>query len=480
MLAPRKSSALYLFPYAAAVFLPLLILFFVFHYKPFWGLMDDAVNIQMASGMQKLGFFSVWWKEFLADLFGNGRLRALYFPMVWFLYGPAGDNSLVTFALNVVFVCGILAYCAFVYGRLAARLFHWDPKATTLGFFLLSFCYPWTHYMFFAPSVQEKLVLLFSALMVDALHRNRNTESQGKWLAILSCVLLLAVNTKEQIVLFFPLFTLLQLEFSANDKKWIRFVFCLSLLVIGTILVWWAGKHGTYKAHYGITAALDNLRSSKSALLFLFVALSAELGALYSLFKNKDWFGFFVKSSFPLGLALFVVIMLPWGLGHYLNSAALIFFLMSLFMILDTAGRIVPVLFKYSDYGYVAIVFVALYTSLMQSGHAFSAYGDLRAILGSAELKRITETGAVFQIPCTEGAERIAQYAGWYYNADLKAKVATENDPHKAFFAGKYWIYSPLRCTSGLDLLGMAKDSKAKMLVLGNKPDGFHLVEILP
>src|SRR5262245_38648434 len=50
---------------AFAALLPVLILGIILFYRPFWGLMDDAVNIFHARAMKQTAFFPYWWSESL-------------------------------------------------------------------------------------------------------------------------------------------------------------------------------------------------------------------------------------------------------------------------------------------------------------------------------------------------------------------------------------------------------------------------------
>lgn len=460
---------------ACAALLPILVFALIFYYRPFWGLMDDAVNIGMARTMKEQGFLTVWWSESMSDLFGNGRLRFLYPAMIGLLYAPAGANSLVTFSANALLVCASFVFLAFVYARSAASIYRTRSHfAFALSFFLFCFAYPWTQYLFLAPSVQEKLVLLFSGIVVAALYMSRNAKNDLLWLASLALPLLLALNTKEQIVLFFPLFLAIQFQAGRPDKRGKRLFLLLLLLLASTALLWWAGKHGSYKARYGLESALVNLRKSKSVWLFLGLGFMAELAALQEhLRRTRDLPRFLHASTYPAGLVLFVLIMLPWGMGFYLNAAALIFCFFCLYGIAQAAlpqGWL-------EAYAKVFLIPAAL-LGVAGMAPGFSAYGDLGRLLSSGELKVAAENQRELNIPCQEGAERIQQYAKWFHGLDLVVKVPLASSAEEVLGQGGLWITSPLRCTNGVDFLSLAEQSRAKVLFRGRYASGFHLIEV--
>lgn len=455
--------------------MPALIFGLIVFYRPFWGLMDDAVNISTVRKMKELGFWAIWQQETASDLFGSGRMRGLYQGMVWAIYGPGGENSLVAFLLNAALVCGVFFVLSLAFSRSASMIFKLRGRFDfAVIFFLFCFAYPWSRYFFLAPSLQEKLVLLFSGILLLALYAARNVKSDLWWSIGILLPLLFALNSKEQIALFFPLLLAFQLHLGAPEKKWRRIIVLLFFLVASAILIKWAGSHGDYKDRYGLEAAVINLKKSKTVWLFLTLGFLGIFVSVMRWWKERDLLLFLHRMAYPAGLILNVMIMLPWGLGHYLNTVSLVFFFFCLFLLWDWIAK---------DYaaGKLTTIFsatTAVAVTFLLTGPTISAYGDLGKIISSAPFREIAQQNRIFHIPCQEGAERIEQYADWFQGLDIAVLVDQEVAPDSNPDVSGIWMFSPSRCTNGFDFGRVGEAGRLEYLFRGRYPSGFHLVRI--
>lgn len=456
-------------------FFPALVLGLIFYFQPFWGIMDDYVNLLYVRQMKDVGFFKTYWIEASADLFGSGRMRFTNIPMVLALYGPSMNNSLVTFAINAIFVSGIFLFTAYVFGISADMLGLKIGRSEFVGlFFLFCFAYPWSQHLFLSPSVQEKLVILASVALIWLLFRIRDLSSNLLWALSIFVLLVFAVNTKEQIVLFFPLLLAIQLQIGREGDRYLRFGLLFFLLVVAVASIYWAGTFGYYKRdRYGLEAAMATLRTSKSMWLFLGLAGLAEFFVIRRWIRERNLFQFLHRSAYPLGLLLFVLLMLPWGLGNYLNTVALVFVFFSLYFVVEAFFP--PKLIQRALFPAMALASLA--SSLFFLAPGLSAAGDLGNLLASDSLKSVGSER--INIPCEEGATRIQQYAKMFHNLDLTVELAREVGNEFVKRTGGLWIVSSLRCTNGANFGELEATGQVENLFRGRFSSGFQIFRVL-
>lgn len=459
---------------ALAPALPLLFAFLILgcilFFKPFWGLMDDENNRVLGSKMLSGNFFEIWNTNFWNDLYGNGRLRAWYWPMIASLYGISGTNSLITYFLNALFVFAILFLLAKAMARVLEELFPSTYRWNFYFFLLFSIAYPWTNHLFISPSLQEKLVLLGGALVIFSLPRLDKFKSNLLWFLAWIALLAIACNAKEQIVLFFPI--LVGFQYQVSKGKLLRPLLLLFLLCISLGIIYWVGTWGGYKGRYGIEGLKHTIEHSRSLWIFLGASIVSLLASIAYYLKIRELPRFFLASTFGISLIGFLTILAPWGLGHYLNTSALPFcFLCFVFVtrtwlpsqFLTPVNYFVGFILSFASF---AITFVP----------AFSAYGDLRVLLESEQLRAVSSE-ALF-MPAEEGRESFVRFAKWKSDLDLKINQGSEFTQEQALEKGGVWIVSPLRANNPIDFEKLLVEGKVERIFKGRLASGFHLYRI--
>lgn len=440
--------------------------------------MDDGGNIELVREMRAHGLWNISWNWFVTDIYMDGRLRLLNPFMMALLYMPAGSHSEALFFFNDSFVFLILIACAFSFYLSVKTMFPNISRREFFAFFLItSFAYPWTHYFFFCPSITEKLVLLFAAMLLATLHFLRDMKSHWKWLACFVPLFSLALNTKEEIVFFFPLFLAFQLHLDRAKGKYGRFCILFALFVLGTWILHWVGGHGDYKAKYGLAGVVANLHKSKSVYIFTLLALVAEFCNFLQWRRTKDFFLFLQASAYPAGLLIFVLIMLPWGLGFYLNSVAVVFFVLCCLLILKTLES----LMAGSDFVFIAtlaLMPLAILVTMLKTGIYYSALGDYGKLLASPELRAIAEEKRIIYMPCDEGSIRTAQYARLFQNMKLETNSLVPKTADEIRQKGGPWIFSPAMCSNGMESVLLDEAHGAKVLFRGRWSSGTYLVDL--
>ncbi|HEY8277980.1 MAG TPA: hypothetical protein VIH99_00060 [Bdellovibrionota bacterium] len=456
--------------------LPLLVLAMLFYFRPFWGLMDDGVNVFLVEKMRSEGIFRIWWDMSMYDIFQQGRMRLMYFLMVPVIYMPAAGSSVVAFAINIVWVCLTFAFVAAASWPSLSYAYGLKNKAFAVFlFFVLCFAYPWTMHAFRAPSVHEKLVIFFAGLVLAAQYSKFASRSLPHWLGVMVPSLVLALNTKEQIALYFPIFLAAQVHVDSQKKNYRRTALLLFLLLASAGVIKWVGTHGTYKSAYGLERAKITLRNSKSLYLFLALAFSAQAAAFVDFLKHRKWPRLLLASSYPAGLVLFVLLMLPWGMGGYLNCAATIFVVACAIALGKFArthwrafGRLPLKFLGASAYGLAVLV------TVVTVAPDLSAYADLRRIFESREIEEVAASGKTLWMPCSEGAGTMQTYWKEFRGVDLKVRVPA--DP-SSMRAGEYWLGSFPRCTNGEDFAQWVAKGEAVAMVAPAAKGGFMLLK---
>lgn len=463
--------------YGALTFsLPLIVLALLLYHRPFWGHMDDNANLLIAEQMRTDGIFSTWWNHSMIDLFDHGRLRSIYFATIAIIYLPAGSSSVTAFAINIVFLSAILYFAAVAFWSCARDAYGLTQRrAFIFAFVALSFAYPWTVYAIRAPSVQEKIVLLFAALVLWVQY-HFSGKSYGVWASFTVLSLLVSVQTKETIALFFPLFLAAQLHLDFPKRSYVRTASLLTLLLALASLIKWAGTHGTYKAAYGMERAAQTLVNSKSLYVFFLLALAAGSVALLDYFRHKSVTRFFLALSSPVGLLLFLGLMIPWGLGGYLNCSATVFVVMCVIGLFKYARSRLVFLRKQSLLVYAAFAYVAACLVFFTRLNAdYSTYADLRRVLFSPELSSAAEKGKTLWMPCAEGAYTIEHYMLRFRGIKLATRMPNDN-PVLAMNADQYWLTSPGNCSGEQNVSDWIARGEAETLIAPHYKGGYTLV----
>ncbi len=429
---------------------------------PFYGFMDDLTNLQTAKDMTERGALN-YLKDWLPyDYAASGRIRPFLPFMAWGIYTPALGSPLGLHLWNGFLTLGTLGLLALGFARLW-RLVYGEKEDISAIFFALMLLFPWTHLVVILPAMQEKMILLAAALTLLAF-TSPAVISWPVWIRMPSLIFLLACGTfvREQYILFYPAF------FAASwcqDKKpfrwetWLYFCAMLGLIV----LVWWLGRGNPYKSRYGLEAAFVTLQNSRSLWLFLALALTSFV----CLFSKKD----FLARTFPATSLLgFLLLMIPWGLGGYLNSIAAPLFAAAVLAIFSGFLKRKPF-----------IVFAA--GLLLFTGEIIldaSVKRDLRLALESQELKVLAQTHTLYA-PCDEGSGYIKRYAKEYFGYELDVKVPPALADLRAQHSGPtYWFVGKhLSCWPGsFDPEALVKSGEAKVLWQGSHAWSHRILEI--
>lgn len=470
----KNQRALYV---AALLSLPLLALALLFYYRPFWGVMDDSTNLYIADDMRREGVLPIWWKLTVIDLFDHGRLRALYFAMVALIYVPGGTSSVVAFGINIVFLFGIFLFSAAAFWYAARDAFALSRRnAFYFAFITLCFAYPWTVHAIRAPSVQEKIVLLLAAIVLLVQYKFERL-ALGRWAFLVGLAVATSLQTKETIALFFPLFLAVQLHLDHPKRYYVRTGILLLFLLLSSGLLKWAGTHGTYKLSYGMERALLTLANSKSLYLFLLLALAAGSASVIDYLRHKNLTRLFLALSFPVGLLLFIVLMLPWGLGGYLNCSAILFVVMCLIG-----------LFKFSRDRFTALMRVplkvfagltycsAILVTFVLLSADYSTYADFRRVLFSDAVAAMAQNGNTLWMPCAEGAGTVEHYLKRFRGLKVNTLTPEGSVPMEA---GQFWLTSPGNCSNEHSMSEWIERGEAETLVAPQRKGGYTLVRRL-
>src|SRR3989344_4921855 len=451
-----------------------VILAAIVGFQPFWGLMDDPTIFNFLQKARLNGFWQEWFRFVQYDLFVSGRLRPFFPVMMQVLYGPFSESTAVYFA-NGIFVFSIFYALAVV---LRKHFFAEEAnnKSLSILFFVLCFIYPWAHYFFMAPALQEKLVLLALILFLALFLKLKNTSNLIVYTIAVAALLIVGIATKEQFAIFFPLFLILQISKDAKDKRFYRSFLLLFLEVLAVFVVWKIGKIGGYKNRYGWDSAILTFRQSKSLYLFFtFILLHITVLFVYLRPRNLQQFLQKIYCFAPsVCLLAFLVIMIPWGMGGYLNAVTTPLVALGIVQIFTLLKRKLPFT--------VAISILAVGITLYQSVVAFSNYGDLRSLLFSEELKQYSPKKMPIYMPCEEGAGAVAQYAEKFAGISLHVKaVLFAQDFEKLRKQNTLWIVSSLRCYPDyFSFLEAIKNGQAEVLREPINKYGFYLLMLSP
>lgn len=470
----KKQSAVFT---ALMLSLPLILLALLAYYRPFWGIMDDKTNLAIIDDMGREGVMPVLWKLANIDLFEHGRLRSLYFAMVAMIYLPAGESSVTAYSINVVFLSAIFFVSAFAFWHAAKDAYSVSRRHLFLfAFVMLCFAFPWTIHAIRAPSVHEKIVLLFAGFVLLAQYRLTRAPLAA-WALVVAFTLAWAVQTKETIALFFPLFLAAQLHLDHSLKSYKRTGLLLLYLLAAAVLIKWAGTHGTYKAAYGMERAMATLTQSRSLYVFLALSAAATITAWLDFHRHRSFTRLLLALSFPAGLALFLVLMLPWGIGGYLNCSATLFVVMCLIGVGKFAFDRVPALRAAPMPALAGTAYAAaIATVFFGMNSDYSAYSDFRRVIFSEGIAQAAREGRTLWMPCNEGASTMEVYLLRFRGITLPTRIP---DPVGSMGPGEYWVTSPGKCSDGQDVSSWVAKGEAEMVVAPSRPSGFSLVRRL-
>jgi hypothetical protein len=457
-------------PFLAAL-LAVVAVFLLF--PPFYGLMDDSGFVFQAPDFLRPGAWDRLSELMRTDFEVNGRFRPFLPVLMVGLYGFTQGHPLVLHLLNGVIVTAVLAFLTLSFQRLWRRLYpseNWMDDLFVPVFFSLLLLYPWTHLGLALPSMQEKTVFFFGALTlwtftsasVDGWEAPARIAARG----LLICV---GAFTREQFIFFFP--ALLAASFLAERKKGKFWETLLYLLLMAglVLLIWLMGRHSNYKAKYGLANALVTIGRSRSLWVFLALAFASFVRSFFGPGSLGEKFG---RTCFSLGLLGFVLIMIPWGMGGYLNTIAAPF----------AAGCLLTLLPRSSFVAYRPLLFwvlpvLSLATMTGQLGMDSIVKNDLGHLLASEEMKAISRTHLLYA-PCLEGMDSMNTYTQKFFGYSLGAQLPSATPP--ALSQQSYWVVSRhLGCwPDAFDPDALLQSGQAQLVWQGHARWSWRLIKI--
>lgn len=419
---------------------PLVVVSILFYMKPYFGLMDDGSNLSYARSLHGIGdWISFIFSKFFEDTRQNGRFRFFYFVMIGLLYGPNAYHpiglQLTSLALSIV----ILTTAATALVR-ASRLLYTEkpliqPVTMALAAILGAWIFPFTIYWFNAPSVHEKLVVLgASCFLLYLIHFAK--LGFRFWLPLSLLVLLTCSNTKEQIVIYYPAFVALQwgIDRKIFEKNYRR---TISIILIGVFvigIIYWIGINatGTYKQKYALSEIVTTLRNSKSIPLFIGAFLFSSFLANRNRRRtqNLELMAFEVLLSFSF--IVFCLLMAPWGVGHYLNSAC----------VFPAMLLGVQIFRELTSKESRLELHILTAMTLAGAGIAGSMYtrklhvlSDLSRLVSQTEIRNRIPSGSKVYISGIEAPATIEQYLRWESHSIKRTPI---NDADYVFLVGSW------------------------------------------
>ncbi len=469
----------------------LIILGMIFYWQPFWGLMDDGHNVRRMADIETHGFWPYIKITLISDI-SWGMLRLFIIPMYYLVYGPFTENPTLTFAWN--FFVSSAATISLLYALSKSGLqqsmesvFKSKIEQNFLLALLIAFTliFPWYHYLFSSPSLQEKIVFLGLAVNLLFLSSKKAQDSKTFY-ALSPLVLSLGFLTKNHFVFVIPavLSTYAFASWRFSQKiHWPRilYILCFAFAWTGSLLL--ISKSGTYTSgQFSLNNVWPNMMSSKS-----FWLLSALNGLALGLIALKflrhqptplTWQNYLPIVGPILSVQMFLLGMLGWRLGGYLNSFMAPLFsvtLLSLFFFLPKAnGR------QLLRFGALASLCVA--TCAYQSYISFSFLASIRSVLQAPATARIIEEDQwKLYASGNEGSdhlknflrdffgqpEAMVYYSDSQYRALFLDHLSQNSPKHTYWFGSPMWMPLPLGTYPELDFpqreLVVGDGSKFKM-----------------
>lgn len=387
----------------SVLFLFALILCAVFFYRPFFGLMDDAVNLLfLLPKLQERGVFAYAWEYAKADL-SWGMFRPTNPLMIYGLYSIGKQwGSVWMFAVNALTVLGILYANAFILARIL-KINLWLVLLTNLAFF-------YTLDLFQFPSLQEKMVLLFGAALL-ACSYSRTLKLPWKLLGI-SVFTILGVFVKASFCIYIAVGAVALLD-SLRDTPRKRASFILAFValldILGVLFLAYVAKHGHYTVdRYSTGKILANLLSIDGAMFLLPCALFLAL-----FFRKKNLIerpGIFVP---VIGVFAFLAIFLPWGIKAYIQSVVSPLFAALLIQLAET------LLARQRTLWISALIALALTIVSYRCHTMFTRLNEIGRIVEMAPALYKNGVQEIY-MPCEEGAHSLEIFFQYAQNTAIK------------------------------------------------------------
>lgn len=382
-----------------------LIFVQIVFWQPFYGVMDDAGYLTgMLPAMRQTGLWAAVQEWGGAGAASWGFFRPVHPVMVWLIYSVGEAYGPVVFYLfNAAIVVLALYLNASIFAEICG-LDRWQILLCTLAF-------PYTIDLFMHPSLQEKPVLIFGALLLFAAYNPRS--SFVRQIAALTLWGVLGISSKPQFLIYLGMAALVFVsrERLALRRGRLTLLYIIMLCIASAVLVAGFGMRGGYTSGGYST---DNAITNAKSIFGLFYLLSISMGIVKLVVPA--WCAKAAESLLPLaGTTLFTAMLLPWMLFHgYILSV-------SAPLVAALALQIVPRQVRFSSGGLVVLAVFAAGMSTYRTASIFSKLGDIRYLVthGSEyEAAGITEIA----VPCMEGSGAINAYLAVFGGTKLSAR----------------------------------------------------------
>ena len=397
--------------------LAVLIIAQIIFYQPFYGLMDDASHLQQTLAAGDDGLVDSALSLIRIKLVSQGRFQPMFAVMVAVLYqigllfGP-----IPLFVVNALFVFTVLYLNAHVLEQILG-IDKWKLLLFALAF-------PYTYDLLQHPSLQEKLVMLFGALLLMA-SVQENIDRRRKALIITLWTILGSFSKEQSVIYLAAAFVALISVSDLRNKKDRLFLGYVALLDLVTVLVTVylisTGDYHTGGA-YSVRNAAENISSPVG---FFFLGISI-IGAILYL-RPRYWRDEFEQLIPLIGVISFTVMLLPWrAFGGYLLSVVVLFLAALLVQLLnrvtESVGRVrAMAAFATRQYWVAGLAIAAVGMTWYRPYTMFVRLNDISKVVSMASLLESQGIKEI-EMPCEEGSLSMAYFLEHYGGTSIAVR----------------------------------------------------------
>lgn len=358
-----------------------IIIIATLHYSPWWGVMDDAGNLNIASNFWKHASVGKFYGLVKAETIGQGRLRPLYYLWVISAYRvfrtfPFGAYlCLALVGLATLLIWGKIInkiFCAF--GNPAFSFFVYP-----LSFFI--FTPFWNNFMYI--SLLEKFVYLFATFSIYLYIRSYEA-GKSVYMVVSFILMILGMLSKEtgvSLAVVYWVYSVLDLLIFLKNKR----LSIISLTANGAIIIGyyflirsiWGGTYSlTYNKNLNIVAISSALYAAPLMIkgLFVIAAMFTCAGCAFIVLKK----GSFIRQEyilFPLSLGAYLIILAPAAFLNYYLAPIAPFVMLSLYPVYGFIGAGSALRRKACESILIILVFLVLFFIIVPR---ISKMGDVK------------------------------------------------------------------------------------------------------
>ncbi|MFH1811768.1 MAG: hypothetical protein ABIJ09_23720 [Pseudomonadota bacterium] len=416
-------------------------------HPPFWGLMDDHLNLYvLCPEISDQGFAHFYLEYVRRDIVGWGMMRLIY-PLQVFLFYCHGSPWLAAASNLVLVIASTWLFfwsLARAVGNSSESFRSLDARrAAALGT-LSCVAFFWYHDFFLHVSLQEKTVLLWIAVVVAVLFSKRGQSLRPLPFSLLSGGLLLAgLAIKGQFAIALPLLGALQLT-RELQRGGLRSAWRTAVLVLwgasGTLVVKAVAMRGPYASRFTLEQGWHNLHTP-IAILFLVPILLVGTVAVRGVLRHRGDARWLVDGASALSLIAFLVVLAPVGLRGYVLAFSAPWLVLP--WLLWLPGRSSRVLWAVT----LPTAVLALTVTGYRSARALERGEDLRHIVASPQLAELARRGEPLRVPCVEGSAAIRRYVA--ANQASEVVVLGPDAPRASGNESSVWFHDSSNCPLG-------------------------------